>query len=369
MRIFTAPNSFKGSLTSVEAARAMRAGILRVLPQAQIDSIPIADGGDGTLVALSQAVSGSVIAVESVHDPLLRPVEGPFLRMGRDIAVEMAAVSGLAMLSEGEADPMRASSIGLGEILKAAAALRPRKLYVGLGGSASVDCGAGMLEALGSPFLMQDRRPVASGGGRLHRAESIDLKKAREIFAGIELVALCDVDNPLTGPSGAANVFGPQKGADDHAVQILEENMKHAGAVLSRSAGQNVTEVPGSGAAGGCGAALLALGARMQSGFAVLSDITSLEDRLASADLVLTAEGRLDAQTMMGKAPGEVLKLAAKHSKRAAAFAGSVEADGPFFSIVPGPMTLAEAKTRAPELLEKAVMRFMLALTGQKEAL
>jgi glycerate kinase len=364
MRIFIAPNSFKGSLSSVEAARAMRAGILRVLPGAQIDAVPIADGGDGTLVALSQAVSGSVISVESVHDPLLRPIEGPFLRMGPDIAVEMAAVSGLAMLAGNEADPLRASSVGLGEILRAAAAQRPRRLYVGIGGSASVDCGAGMLEALGSPFLTEDKRPVAAGGGRLHRAVSIDLSKAKAVFSGIELIALCDVDNPLTGPSGAALVFGPQKGADEHAVQILEENMKHAGAILSRSARQNVTETPGAGAAGGCGAALMALGARMQSGFSVIAEITGLEDRLASADLVLTAEGRLDEQTMMGKAPGEVLKLAAKHAKRAAAFAGSVASEGPFFTIVPGPMTLADAKARAGELLEAAVARFLFSFTS-----
>ena len=224
-----------------------------------------------------------------------------------------------------------------------------------------------MLEALGSPFLTEDSKPVSPGGARLHRAASIDLRKAREVFSGIDLVALCDVDNPLTGPSGAALVFGPQKGADEHAVQILEENMKHAGIVLSRSARQNVTDAAGAGAAGGCGAALMALGARMQPGFSVISEITGLEDRLASADLVLTAEGRLDEQTMMGKAPGEVLKLAAKHSKRAAAFAGSVAFDGPFFSIVPGPMTLEEAKTRAAELLEGAVARYLLSITSSAD--
>jgi len=360
MRILVAPNAFKGSLSSVEAARAMRRGILRAARDASVDCLPIADGGDGTLVALSEAMPGSEFVEITVRDPLLRPVQSGFLKMGRDIAVEMARASGLAMLKPEELDVLRASSAGLGDILKAAASYKPRRIFVGIGGSASVDCGAGMLEALGSPFCMEDGRAVHPGGGRLHRGVKIDLRRAREALAGIELVALCDVDNPLTGPLGAAAVFGPQKGADPEAVQILEENLKHAGLLLSRVTGQDVAAKAGSGAAGGCGAALMALGARMQSGFSVVAERTGLEERMNAADLVLTAEGRLDAQTIMGKAPGQVLGLAAKLKKPAAAFAGSVEAEGPYFSIVPGPMSLEEATMRAAELLENAVMRFML---------
>lgn len=371
MRILVAPNALKGSLSSADAARAMRRGILRAMPEASVDCLPVADGGDGTLVALSEAVPGSEFVEITVRDPLLRPVPSGFLKIGKDIAVEMARASGLAMLKPEELDPLRASSAGLGDILKAAASFKPRAIYVGIGGSASIDCGAGMLEALGSPFCMEDGRAVHPGGGRLHRGVSINLTRAREALAGIEIIALCDVDNPLTGPQGAAAVFGPQKGADQEAVHILEENLKHAGLILSRASKQDVTTKAGSGAAGGCGAALMALGARMQSGFSVVAERTGLEERMAAADLVLTAEGRLDVQTSMGKAPGQVLLKAQAAGKLRAAFGGSVDADGPYFSIVPGPMTLEEARGRAAELLENAVMRFMLFVSmnpqGQKK--
>ncbi|TNM38703.1 glycerate kinase [Nocardioides albidus] len=305
-----ASDKFKGSLTAAEVAAAVGAGVRRIRPDAVVESAPVADGGDGTLAAAEAA--GFVLAPVTVTGPTGAPVRTSYARRGNVAVVELADTSGLVRLPGGP-DPMRASSRGAGEALAAAVDAGCRRLVLGIGGSASTDGGAGLLRGLGARLLAADGEEIADGGAGLARVARLDLTGLRSRLAGVELIVACDVDNPLTGPRGAAAVYGPQKGADDVQVRLLDGALSHWADVVAASTGADVRDNPGAGAAGGVGfAALALLGAELRSGIELVLELVDFERRLDGADLVVTGEGALDEQTLHGKAPAGVAAAAAR---------------------------------------------------------
>jgi glycerate kinase len=296
-RVLLAPDKFKGTLSAEEVAGALAEGVRRVRPDAAIDCLPVADGGDGTLDAA--VASGFDRVAVTVSGPTGQPVATSYARRGGTAVVEMADACGLVRLPDGLA-PMTATSRGLGEVMAAALDAGCRELVVGIGGSASTDGGAGLLAALGavaSPAL-------ADGGAGLADVGSLDLGGLRPALEQARVVVACDVDNPLTGPDGAAAVYGPQKGATAEQVAELDAHLGHWADVLARATGADRRDAPGAGAAGGVGFALVAaLGADLRPGIDLMLDLLGFGDRLAGVDLVVTGEGSLDAQSLRGKAP------------------------------------------------------------------
>lgn len=360
MRILIAPDSFKGSLSAVQVARALARGVTRALPGAQVESCPVADGGEGTAEVLCLNTGGRMVE-QAVTGPLGEPVTARFaiLGDGQTAVVEIAAASGLPLVPAERRDPMRTTSYGTGELIAAALEAGCRRVLVALGGSATVDGGMGMLEALGFRFLDARGRPVPRGGRGLAAVATALRPRA---LPPVEFVAACDVDNPLLGEQGAAAVYGPQKGATPEMVQELDRGLARLAAVWKRDWGVDVAALPGAGAAGGAGAALAAgLGAPLVSGAGLVIEYSGLEDRLRRADLVITGEGRLDGQTRRGKAPAAVAAAARRAGVPVVAVCGSLAASGEelaemgmaaALSITPGPITCAESMARAAQLLE-----------------
>jgi glycerate kinase len=328
-RVLIAADKFKGSLTAVEVAERITAGIQRVRPGASIESLPVADGGDGT-VAAAVAAGFERHEVE-VTGPLGAPVTAAFgLRDGVAV-VEMAEASGLQLMPTGVFAPLTATTRGTGELLLAAAEAGASTVVLGVGGSATTDGGAGMLEALGARFLDEDGDQVPHGGGPLVEMVSADLSGLDQRLKDIEVVLASDVDNPLTGPKGAAAVYGPQKGAGDADVQVLDSALSHFVQVMGESVGPRAAEAaeaPGAGAAGGIGyGALVGLGATFRPGIDVLLEVLGFAPALERADLVITGEGSLDAQTLHGKAPAGVAAAARKAGKPVLAVCGRLALD------------------------------------------
>jgi glycerate kinase len=349
MKVVIAIDSFKGSLSSAEAGEAARAGVLRAEPDADVRVVPVADGGEGTVDALLRAVPGRRVVAPTL-DAVGRPVEAAYalLEDGPTAVVEAAACVGLAQAGRVDAElPLRAGSAGVGLLLRHALDGGARRVAVTLGGTACTDGGLGMLVALGARVLDDTGRPVAAAGANpLWRFGSLDPASLPDL-AGVELLVLSDVDSPLHGPRGAAHVFGPQKGATTEQVRHLDERLAAWGVALA-AAGRPVAELPGAGAAGGLGAALLALGARREPGFDHVARTVGLAAAMTGADLVLTGEGRLDGQTAHGKTPAGVAALARAAGAVVVALAGSVEegAGAAFdaaFGVHPGPLPLAQA--------------------------
>jgi len=315
MKIVIAPDSFKGSLSALQAARAIARGLRRVLPAAHYQLVPVADGGEGTVDALLAAVGGRRITT-TVCGPLGEPVAAHWglLREGMAV-IEMAAASGLTLVSPTCRRPLGASTFGTGELISAALDRGVRQILLGIGGSASTDGGAGMAQALGVRLLDARGRPLRPGigGGALQRVARIDGAGLDPRLATVELLVACDVNNPLVGPRGAAAVYGPQKGATPADVQVLDANLRHFGRLAGAFCGQPLLRRPGGGAAGGLGAGLLAF--------------AGLERALAGADLVITGEGRLDSQTRFGKTPASVAALAARYGVPVLGLAGSLSDD------------------------------------------
>lgn len=313
MKIVIAPDSFKESLAAPAVAQAIEKGLKRVLRDAVCVRVPVADGGEGTVAAVVAATGGRAIRYR-VHGPLGQTVTATFGLLAEATAVvEMAAASGLALVPPTRRKPLRTTSYGTGELIRAALAYGARRIVVGIGGSATSDGGAGMAQALGAVF--RDRRgrvltrPLA--GGDLAAIAAVDLDGLRATLGEVEILAACDVRNPLCGPRGAAAVFGPQKGATPAQVKILETNLAHFGQLLERSAGRRVVRRPGAGAAGGLGAALMGFcGARLVPGADLVLDFVGFDRHLDDADLVITGEGRIDGQTAYGKVPAGVARRA-----------------------------------------------------------
>ncbi len=325
MHVLVAPNSFKNCLDAGAVARAMARGIKAACPAATVECLPLADGGDGLVSALAD-LPGAETRTAAVPDPLGRTVTAAWLRRDDLAVIEMAQASGLRRLRVEEYAPLRAATGGTGMLVKAALDAGCRRIAIGLGGSATVDGGAGMLSALGYGLLDKRGRPIAPGGAGLLSLAAIAVEKADARLASAQFTALADVDNPLLGPAGAARVFGPQKGASPAEVEVLERGLQNWAALLERTFHVHLDDLPGAGAAGGMGAACLAaLRAELTPGAQWVAEQCGLAEALRRADWVLTGEGRLDGQTARGKAPAYVARQAAAAGKPVAALGGLVE--------------------------------------------
>jgi glycerate kinase len=307
VRVIVAPNAFKGCLTAHEAADAIARGVSSA--GAEPETLPVADGGDGTLDVLVAGVGGTVMGVIA-RGPLGLPVRAHLARLSDGTGVvEMAQASGYALVGASERDPTRASSYGTGELLRGALARRPSRVFVALGGSATVDGGTGLARALGVRFYDTEGKELPDGGGWLERLARIDASGLDPRVHDAPIVTLADVTNPLLGPNGAARVFGPQKGATPDQVEILERGLERLGERLQADLGADVANQPGAGAAGGAGAMLAALGAELRSGAEVVLETLRFADRIDGADLVITGEGKLDRQSLAEKAPFAVARV------------------------------------------------------------
>ncbi|MGW3989845.1 glycerate kinase [Streptomyces sp. NPDC004830] len=309
--MLVAADKFKGSLTAVEVAERVTAGLRHVLPDLRVEALPVADGGDGTVAAALAA--GFERREVRVAGPLGDEVTAAYALREGTAVVEMAEASGLQRLPEGVFAPLTASTRGSGELLRAALDAGARTIVFGVGGSATTDGGAGMLAALGARFLDAEGRPVPPGGGGLAELATADLSGLDPRLADVELVLASDVDNPLTGPKGAPAVYGPQKGASPDDVAALDAALAHFAKVLEETAGPEAAAYaasPGAGAAGGIGYGALLLGARFRPGIEVMLDVLGFAPALDHADLVITGEGSLDEQTLHGKAPAGVATAA-----------------------------------------------------------
>jgi glycerate kinase len=307
MRILLAPDKFKGSLRADEVAAALSAGLLDADPTLLLTTLPVADGGDGTLDA---ALAAGFDRVEAdTFGPLGASRRAAYGRRGEVALVELAGICGLTLLAA-DLDPLAASSYGLGTVLAAAIAAGAERIVIGIGGSASTDGGAGMLAALGADLLDTDGRPLPLGGGALGALARLDLRDLAARLAPVELVVACDVDNPLCGPNGAAAVYGPQKGATPEQVAALDANLAHFAAVVAATTGRDRSSEAGAGAAGGVGFGLLQLGATLRPGIDLVLELVGFDAALRCADLVITGEGSIDEQTLAGKAPAGVAAAA-----------------------------------------------------------
>jgi len=374
LRVVVAPNALKGSLSPFEAARAIARGVQAADASAEVVLLGIADGGDGTSAVLRAARNG--VARETiVADPLGRPVRASFglLDEGRTAVLDVATASGLALLQTEERDPLVATSRGTGKLIHAALDAGVDTVILGVGGSATVDGGAGLLSALGVGFWDEAGTPIPNGGAGLARLARIDLSRVHPALARVKLRVACDVDSTLLGPHGAATLFGPQKGASPEGVLELEHNLSHLAEVILQTTGRDVRSVISGGAAGGIAAGLFGvLGATLEPGIDLVLETVGFDQALVGADLVITAEGFLDEQSLRNKGPCGVARWAKRRGVPVIALAGGIADDvrpGDFsdfagmFSICRRPMALSEAMQRAAELLEsaaEAVLRTLL---------
>lgn len=374
MRIVIAPDSFKECLSATNVAAAISAGVKKVNPEAEMVCIPVADGGEGTVEAIVSATNGMIKETPSV-DALNRPIQSFYgiLGDGKTAVIEMAAASGIELIAPEERNPLITSTYGTGLLLKAAMDDGFKNIILAIGGSATNDGGAGMAQALGFDLQDKNGEPIGRGGGSLADLYSIDSSHVHPLLSTVKITVACDVRNPLLGTSGATFVYGPQKGATPPMLDILEENMAHFATILQQKFGTNFDEIPGSGAAGGLGAGLLAFcKAQLISGFELINQLTHLEDQISRADLVFTAEGRIDSQTAFGKTISGVAQLGKKYQVPVIALAGKIEDDltrlysqgiTAVFAIGDRPMSLDESKERAAELLAGTVEQLMRILS------
>lgn len=312
MKIVVAPNSFKGSLSATQAAKAIASGARQAIPGAEVVEIPVADGGEGTAEALVSANQGTYGWV-NVEGPLGAPVLASYglIQGGRTAALELASASGYSLVPAARRDIRLASTYGFGQLLDAARRTGAGSLIAGIGGSATNDAGAGMAQALGVRLLDSSGKDLPRGGAALARLARIDLGGLDPGWRSVKVMVACDVTNPLTGPEGASHVYGPQKGGDPRTVAELDEALHHFADVVATDLGRNVEFVPGAGAAGGTGAGMIAfLDAELRPGAPLIVEASGFDVALRGADLVITGEGRADSQTAYGKAPGEVAKRA-----------------------------------------------------------
>lgn len=358
MKIIIAPDSFKESLSSLSVARQIEAGFREIFPDAEILKLPVADGGEGTVEALVAATGGEIRKVR-VSGPLGTPVEAFYgvCGNGRTAVIEMAAASGLALVPTDRRNPLLTSSFGTGQLIRRVLDDDLGHLIIGIGGSATNDAGAGMLQALGVRLLDGQGQDLPVGGGALGRLAAIDVSGLDPRLRDCQIEVACDVDNPLTGERGASAVYGPQKGATPAMVSELDANLALFARMVERDLGRSMDTVPGAGAAGGMGGALLAfLGARLRPGVEIVLDAIDLKNLVRDADLVITGEGCIDGQSVYGKTPVGVARIAGEQGVPVIALAGSLGPDAEdvlacgiqaLFSVVHGPCKLEEALAAA----------------------
>ena len=370
MKIVIAPDSFKESLSAKQVAQSIAKGIGKVIPEAEIVQIPVSDGGEGLLDALIEPLGGEIISVE-VKDPLLRNIHAAFgiLEDKKTGIIEMATASGLELLTESEKNPLITSTFGTGQLIKEALDRGCSIIIIGLGGSATNDGGIGMIKALGGKFLNKKREEIGDGGGGLDKLYSIDLSNFDQRIAQCEIIAACDVSNPLTGINGASLVYGAQKGGSPQELEQLDRNLSHYASVIRSGIGIDIDTPAGAGAAGGLGAALLGFfNAKLISGIDLIIESLELERHVKDADLVITGEGKIDGQTLQGKTVLGVAAIAKKHNVPVIAIAGKV-GDGideiydlgvtSIFSITDQPMQLEEAMEQADILIQSCIENIM----------
>lgn len=329
LKVVIAPNALKGSLSAIEAAEAIKVGVLKVNSQLDAVCIPVADGGDGLLLVLQNALKGEWRTI-TVSNPLGQSIQSSFLYCpSKSLAIiELASAAGLALLDESEYDVKNASTYGVGQLINAALALNIEHLILGIGGSATNDAAMGMASALGVRFLNKDGELLMGCGNDLIEVNQIDLSQVNKSIDSIKFDVVCDVKNTLLGKLGAAQVFSPQKGATIDDVVFLEKGLANFAQVIETSSGVNIRELKGGGAAGGVGAGLSALfNANLCSGAELVLDLLCVEREIQSADLLITAEGKIDSQTAYGKAPYVVAQLAKKYDVPVYIIAGQVELD------------------------------------------
>ncbi|SHM75868.1 glycerate kinase [Duganella sacchari] len=326
MKIVIAPDSFKESLTALAVANEIEAGFREVFPDAEYVKLPVADGGEGTVQAMIDASGGKRVALQ-VTGPLGTQVSAFYGLMGdgQTAVIEMAAASGLELVTPSQRNPLRTTSFGTGQLILNALNAGARRFVLGIGGSATNDGGAGMLQALGGRLLDAAGADLEPGGGALSLLDRIDLSELDPRIQDCTFDVACDVSNPLVGPQGASAIFGPQKGATPEMVATLDDNLRHYASIIARDLGRQVADVPGAGAGGGIGAAMMVfLGGQLRPGSEIVTAAVGLDAAVAAADLVITGEGRIDGQTIHGKTPIGVARVAQRHGKPVIAIAGSL---------------------------------------------
>ena len=360
MKIVIAPDSYKESLSALDVATAIEKGFSEIFPTAEYVKLPVADGGEGTVEAMVAATQGEIVNVR-VTGPLGDPVEGFYGRSGdqESAFIEMAAASGLELVTPGQRNPLTTTSWGTGELIRHALDAGVKHIIIGIGGSATNDGGAGMVQALGAKLLNEQGEQIGPGGGELENVSRIDISGLDKRLAGCRIEVACDVTNPLTGKEGATAIFGPQKGATPEMIARLDKGLEHYAKIIARDLDMDVLNLEGGGAAGGMGAALYAFcGAHLRQGIEIVTDALHLDQIVADADLVITGEGRIDSQTIHGKVPVGVAKIAKRYNKPVIGIAGSLTADvgvvhdhglDAVFSVLYTICTLEEALDNASE--------------------
>lgn len=360
MKIVIAPDSYKESLSALAVATAIEQGFCEIFPTAEYVKLPVADGGEGTVEAMVAATQGEIVHVR-VTGPLGESVEGFYGRSGdkESAFIEMAAASGLELVAPSQRNPLKTTSWGTGELIRHALDAGVNHIIIGIGGSATNDGGAGMVQALGAKLLNAQGEPIGPGGEALENISLIDISGLDKRLAGCRIDVACDVTNPLTGKEGATAVFGPQKGATPEMIARLDKALEHYAQVIARDLDVDVLSLEGGGAAGGMGAALYAFcGAHLRQGIEIVTDALDLDRQVADADLVITGEGRIDSQTIHGKVPVGVAKIAKRYNKPVIGIAGSLTADvgvvhdhglDAVFSVLYTICTLEEALENASE--------------------
>ncbi len=380
MKVAAAIDSFKGSMTSLEVAEAFEKGVKKVYKDAEFIKIPLADGGEGTVKALIDNLDGKMINIK-VKDPLMRDIDSFYgiSGDGKTAVIEMAAASGLPLLSLDERNPLKATTFGTGELIKDALEKGCREFIIGIGGSATNDAGIGMLSALGYVFLDENGNELEPNGENLINIRSFKDDKVMKEVSEAKFLIACDVDNPFYGPNGAAYVYGKQKGATNDIIKILDEGMINFSNVIKKIRKTDISNISGSGAAGGLGGAFTAFfNSELKPGIDIITEKIELENKINGSDYVITGEGRIDFQSAMGKTPSGVAKLAKKYGIPVIAIGGSVDDEigdiydcgiTAAFSIIDSPMTLDEAMDteNAQRLVEKTAEQIFRLIKQNKK--
>ncbi len=366
MKIIIAPQAFKGSMSALKVAEAMSEGALTMFPEAEIVMCPVADGGDGTLETLVDISNGEINKC-SVHNPMGKIIDAEWGAMGdgKTAVIEMARSSGLALLDPKKLNPLKASTYGLGELIQDALNKGFKKFIIGIGGSATNDAGAGMAQALGVKLLDGKGVEIALGGINLMDLNTIDMSGIDDRILDSDFQIACDVTNPLTGPEGASEIYGPQKGATRKMIDDLDASLQHFNEIVIKTFNKDLSKIPGAGAAGGLGAGMITFtNATLRTGIDIVLDAVELNEKIAKADLVITGEGAMDFQTIYDKAPIGVAKIAKRHGIPTIGISGMLGKNYQIVhehgidaavSIVTGPMTLPEASEKSYELISNSV--------------
>lgn len=368
MKIILAPDSFKGTFSSMEVINHLELGIQKFFPNAEIVKMPIADGGEGTVEAIVTAIGGE-IHEKMVIGPLGKKVKAKFAMKDALAIIEMAESSGITLIHDYEKNPLVTTTYGLGELILEALELGAKEMIIGIGGSATNDGGIGMLQALGIEFKDVAGARIGYGGKYLSEIKDISIENLDPRIKDVKITVICDVTNSLTGPTGATYTYGPQKGANSEQLDLLEMGMLHFEALLRKQFGVDVSKIPGSGAAGGLGAALVVfLSARLTPGIETILDLVAFDAQAMDADLVITGEGRIDGQSVYGKVPIGIGKRCLNKKAKVIVLVGSVGMDADkvyaygidaIFPTIDKPMSFAEVEENASAILDTAIDRML----------